>query len=338
MLKLKWCADLKAESDFRAMAIPYEKISIRFSQIDLKESSFNGARLGDTIIESLVDDYAQGMLNGDTFPSPVVYRKKDGKYIVTSGNQRTHGIKKLITSGDLPKDPTIEVYLLNTSDQMLLEAIARAANVSHGCRATSTERLAHAVHMVTKYGMKSSDAALLYMVSDSNINHNIRAEKIRRDLGKQNIDVSSLPNSTIEPLRKLEKDNGSFTKVGTLVAQHKPTAERVRQMVSRIDKAKSDTSRRNIVKAIEHELTQEANLYSNKKTAKELHPKMPSRPRRDKFIYMLDRIVNFLSYENDGMGFTSLDELQIITETDEKKVKTLWMQIELKMKVILKAK
>jgi len=338
MIKLKWCADLKAESDYRAMAIPFSMQTIRFSQIDLKESSFNGARLGDTIIDDLVDDYAQGMTNGDTFPSVVVYEAKGGKFIIISGNQRSNAIKKLIANGELPKDPTMEVYVLDTADQMLLEAVARSANVSHGSRATAAERMAHAVYMVTKFGMKPADAALLYMVSCSNINSNIRAERVRRDLGKQNIDVSALPNSAIEPLRKLENDNNSFLKVGSLVAQHKPTGERVKQIINRVGKAKSDAGRSSVVKAIEKELTQESKSYSHKKRDKNSHPKMPDRPRRDKLIHLLERLANFLAYEKDGSGFTSLDELQIATEADEGKVKKLWSQLELRMKVVLKTK
>jgi len=338
MIKLKWCADLKAESDYRAMAITFSKQTIRFSQIDLKESSFNGARLGDTIINDLVNDYAQGMINGDTFPSVVVYKAKNGKFIIISGNQRSNAIAKLIAMGKLPKDPTMEVYVLDTADQMLLEAVARSANVSHGSRTTATERMAHAIYMVTKYGMKPSDAALLYMVSCSSINHNLRAEKVRRDLGKQNIDVSSLPNSAIEPLRKLENDNGSFLKVGSLVAQHRPTAERVKQIINRVDRAKSDAGRLSVVKTIEKELSQESKSYPNKKGDKKSHPKMPDRPRRDKIIYMLERLTNFLAYEKDGNGFTSLDELQIATEADEDRIRKLWSQLELKMKVILKTK
>jgi hypothetical protein len=80
MLKLKWCDDLKAESDFRAMNIPFTKAEIRFSKIDLRESHFNGARLGDPVIPDLIRDYAQGMRNGDTFPRPVAVIREQKTY------------------------------------------------------------------------------------------------------------------------------------------------------------------------------------------------------------------------------------------------------------------
>ena len=336
MLKLKWCADLKAESDFRAMGMPFAKRSIRLSQIDLVESSRNGARLGDTIIDELVKDYAQGMVNGDTFPSPVVYKSKSG-YVLTSGNQRCHAIKYLVDAKEVAKDPMVEVYELETTETMLLEAIARAANVSHGSRTTKAERLTHAVFMVKRYGMRVADVAILYMVSQTAVRAQVRAEEVRKELGKHDIDVSAVGNVGLEKLCRLSKHTRAFAQVGALIAQHNPTIEKITQIVNRVDKARSDSGRIKIVKEVELDLSSEAKSYAGKKT-KKTAPKLPTRPRRDKVISTLSKLSDFLDYGNDGGSFQALDELQVVTSPDEDKIRKLWERLKLRMTVLLKRK
>jgi hypothetical protein len=334
-MKLFWTDDLKAESDFRAMNIPFAKKEIRFSQIDLYESSMNGARLGDQIVSALVSDYAQGMRNGDAFPRPVVYLAKKG-YILTSGNQRCNAIKELIDAKELSADPMIEVYELETKDKMLLEAVSRAANVSHGGRSTLDERVANAVHMVKSLGMAARDSAKLFMISEQTIHHQIRADKIRKELGLKGVDVSSVPSSTIEHLFKIDNDDGAKTKMGMLIAQHKPTGERVKLAVNRIAKAKSDADRMKVVKTVEAELSAELASMRNGKKLKAIAPKAPMRPRRDKVISTMTRLADFLDFGNDGEGFGKLADLQVVTQADEKTIRDLWARLEIRMALVLK--
>lgn len=337
MLKLKWCDDLKAESDFRAMNIPYSKRTIKFSQIDLEESRTNGARIGEAVIASLVEDYAQGMRNGDTFPSPVVYKARRG-FVLTSGVQRSHAVKLLIGSGEVTKNPSIEVYELETGDMFLIEAISRAANVSHGSRTTPQERMAHAVYMVNTHGMKPQDAAVLYMVSANGIRSNIRGEKVRRELGQQGIDVSGVSNGSLDKLNKLNNDAGAMKKLGYLVAMHKPTIQETEIMVDRASKPKTEAGRRGAIKKIEKELVEASRSYGRERRTKKAAPKMPSRVRRDKLVSYLDKLASFLEYGNNGASFVALDELQVTTESDIKRVNTLWAKVNLHMKVIVKSK
>lgn len=335
MLKLSWMDDLKAESDFLAMNIPFAKKEIRFEQIDLYESSMNGARLNDNIVASLVSDYAQGMRNGDTFPRPVVYLAKKG-YILTSGNQRCNAIKELIDAGELPTNVSIQVYELQTKDKMLLEAVARAANVCHGGRTTLDERIAHAVYMSRSLGMSARDAAKLFMVSEQTIHYQIRTENIRKELESKGISTTAVASSAIEHLSKISHDDGAFTKVGMLVAQHRPTADRVKTAVNRIAKAKTDPDRLKIVKQFEAELTDEASSIRNSKKLKAIAPKAPMRPRRDKIVSMLTRLADFLDFSKDGEGFAKLSELQVSSAADEKAIRDAWSRCEMRMALILR--
>lgn len=336
MLRLQWTDDLKAEADFRAMNISSSKVEIRFSKIDLTESGFNCARLGDPLVPDLIRDYAQGMRNGDAFPRPVVYRKAG--YVLTSGNQRCHAVKELITKGEVEKDPLIQVYELDTSDKLMLEAVARSANVSHGGRASWDERMSHACHMVSEYGMTLNDAAKLFVVSTSSIRGHIKIEKTRKELAESGINTASVPASVIDAVGNLDQDTSVFLKLGSLVAQHTPTAERVTQVAQRIVKAKSEASRLGIVKTFEKDLADEARNYGDKKRSKLVSPKAPLRPRRDQLVSQLTRFANFLDFGKSGEGFSTLTELQVATDSDKKRISDLWQRVELRMTLVMKGR
>lgn len=334
MLRLQWTDDLKAEADFRAMNISFSKGEIRFSKIDLTESGFNCARLGDPLVPDLIRDYAQGMRNGDAFPRPVVYRK--GAYILTSGVQRCHAVKELIAKGEVEKDPLIQVYELDCTDRMMLEAVARSANVSHGGRASWDERMHHACVMVVEYGMTVNDAAKLFVVSTTGIRNHVKNEKTRKELAENGINTALVPSTVIEAVGKLDQDASVFLKVGSLVARHVPTAETVSQVVQRIGKAKSESARLGIVKTFEKDLAEEARIYGDKKRSKIVAPKAPLRPRRDSIIGQLNKLANFLDYGKSGEGFSTFTELQVATDSDKKRISDLWQRIEMRMTLITK--
>ena len=334
MLRLTWIDDLKAESDFRNMNIPFSKATVPFTKIDLKESGVNSARLGDPIVSDLVRDYAQMMRNGDAFPRPVCFRKSG--YILTSGNQRCHAVKTLIESGDLPKDTPIEMYVLDTTEPLLLEAISRAANVCHGGRATWEERKLHACHMVREFGMATKDAAKVFGISESSINLQISSDKTRQQLAESGVDTTRVPTSVINTVSKLDADSSVFIKVGQLISQHNPTADKTKEYVERITNAKSEDARLGIVKKIEKELADESRECKSKSKIRSLHPRSPLRPRRDRIVTQLTNLAKFLDYGKSGEGFSTLTELQASSASDKKTIVDLWQRIELRMSLIMR--
>lgn len=336
MLKLKWIPDLKAETDFREMNIPFAVKEIRFSQINLYESSNNGARLGDTIIANKVTDYAQAMRNENAFLRVVVFLDANYGYILTSGNQRCSAIKELIEAKYLPADPMIEVYVLETKDAMLLEAIGRSANCCHGLGSTMEERITHAVYMVRCKGMQLKDAAKLFIVDPSTISRRIKSEEGRKELGAMGIDTTRLPARTLELLTRINHDQQAFRQVGGLVAQHVPSGDRVETIVSRVLKAKSDPDRLKVVQQVEKELSQEAKEFGKRKKLRTVAPKAPARPWRDKLVTTFTKLADFLDFGHDGEAFRKLTDLQVATAADEKTIRELWARLELRMALLLK--
>ena len=336
-LKLTWYQDLKAETDLRRMAVSFEIESIPFNKIDLKESQVNGARLGEAIIQSKVEDYMQGFRNGDTFPRPIMHKTATG-YVILGGNQRCESIRRLIAEGELPKDVQVEIYLVETKDKFLLEIIARSANVAHGQGSDKAERLAHAIYCVRSLGMRTADAAKQFMVAESTINMHIKAEEQRKDLAAAGVDAHRVPNAVLAPLAKLDFDAGTKQKLGQLVAQHGPTAERTRQVVATMTKETSSQGRNRVLKEFEKELHVAAhgNGHTKNGHTESERSKVPLRPRREKAFRLASSLANFLESENGGEPFTTLEEMQISSDADRDRMVKLCNKLTYRLRVLAK--
>lgn len=334
-LKLSWYSDLKAESDLQRMAVAYEVESIPFSKLDLKESQVNGARLNDAIRNHKVEDYMQGFRNGDTFPRPVVYLTPTG-YVILGGNQRCEAIRRLIADGELPKSASVECYVVDTNDKLLLEIIARSGNVAHGEGDTKEERLQHAIHCCKRLGMATKDAAKSFQVSQATITHRMRAESQRIALEKAGVDTVRVPASALEPLEAITFDENTKIKVGSLIAQHGVPAERVRQVVGLLKKQTSAQGRMQVVRDFEKELSAVVHSKNGKSNGTHVEQKVPSRPRRDKFITLAQRLSSFLENGNDGEAFTGLEQLQVSTEQDTELAIKAMRKLQFRIGVLLK--
>lgn len=336
-LDLTWYADLKAESDLRRMAVTFTVETIPFAKIDLKESQVNGARLKDAIRHHKVEDYMQGMRNGDTFPRPVVYLSPTG-YVILSGNQRCESVRKLIAEGDLPKATLLECYVVHTTDKLLLEIIARAANVSHGEGDTKEERIQQAIYCVKKLGMAVKDAAKSFQVSVTSIRDHIAADDVRNLLAKAGVESHHLPIGHLIQIAKLEFDESLQVKVGFLLAQHTVLFERVKQLVAVLLKQGSASLRIQVMRDFEKELSASVHSTNNGKPAESRAAaiKVPLRPRRDRLFSRLTKLVNFLESDNDGQAFTSLEELQVATESDRETVVSALKKLRYRIGVLLK--
>jgi nucleoside 2-deoxyribosyltransferase len=332
-VNVHWTKDLKAESDLERTAVSYSVQDIALSKIDFDESQINGARIESPLLRHLIDDYKQGFENGDAFPMPVVANaKRRGMYVVLSGNQRTTALRELQEAGKLAKSMTLPCYLVDTKDKLLQEIIARSANVAHGGRSDKAERLQHAVYCVQGLGLTTAQAARMFMVSETNITHHIRAEKQRNALFEAGVNAAPLSLAVLDELRKVP-DKSTRVKLGQLAAKHSPSSERVRQVVTTMKREDAAAGRLNRVKEFERELVTQVHATSTPKNGKA--PKVPKRPRRDKMLRLLDQMCSFLEAGPTGHPFTSLSEMQFTGGEDTKRARHLWDDVSRKMKIIM---
>lgn len=334
-LKLRWKPDDVMVDNLERMAVPTEVRTILFSKIDLRESQVNGARIKNAIREHKVEDYMQGYRNGDKFPMVVVHKTATG-YVVLGGNQRCEAINRLIKEGELPKTLEIEAHFVDTADKLLLESIARSANVTHGEGDSKAERLQQAIHCVRSLGMSVKNAAKLFVIGESSIGMHMRADEQRKKLMLAGIEAQHVPNAAIEPLGRLEYDEPAQMKLGTLIAQHNPSAERVRQLVATVSKQSSAPDRLTKIKEFEKEMSAVAHSSNGHNNGHSERSKVLLRPRRDKLVSILTRLVNFLEHENDGEAFSDLVQLQVTSAADVELVLTKLKKLRYRLGVLLK--
>lgn len=335
MLELKWTADLKTESDCDRMAVGYEIINIPLKAIDWKESQVNGARIGAPLVRELIDDYKTGHRNGDVFPRPTVARSPlKGYYKVLSGNQRTTSVKELVEEKEVANDVQIPCYLVDTDDKLLQEIIARSANVTHGGRCSKDERLAHAIYCVRTLGMQTAQAARLFMVHDSTINMHVRAEEERKVLAKEGLDTTSIPNVTIDALRRIP-DRAAKVDLCHVVGTHCPPADRVKAVVASICRCTSPQARLKKVKEFSTELRKQVQAAGPRRNG-HMRDKVPLRPQRDKLLSMLDRLNAFLEHGPNGEPYDRIDALQFSGGDDTARAVALWDSIQRRMQIIMR--
>lgn len=334
-IELRWMPDLKAEADLAALSIAYEIQSIPFSKINLKESQYNGARLATPLVPRLIEDYAMAMEHGDPFPRIIVQNSSVG-YVISWGNQRCAAVKSLIDAGKVSAKTTVEAYVVQTTDKLLLEILARCGNVGHGGRSEKEERLAHALYAVRSLGMTTKDAAKLFIVGDSTISQHIRADDERKFQASQGVNAAGVPMVVLTEIGKVA-DLGLKVKLGHLAAQHNPPVARIRQAVQTIKKAKSRASQLSAIKQLERELAEAAHRMESTKTASgqcRQRTKVPRRPRRDRIITMLTHLANFLEAGLDGEAFRTMSDLQVSSVEDRKTLQNLWDRVDARMRVI----
>lgn len=330
--KVSWCADLKAESDLRKMSVSWDVKKIPFSKINLIESQVNGARLGEPLVRPLIDDYKQGFLNGDTFPRSITWPSPSG-YVLLSGNQRCAALSELITEKKVDKNLEIDSYVITESDKLTREIIARSGNVGHGGRCPKEERLAHAVYCCRSLGMNATDAEKIFMVSASSIREHISAEKERQALMSAGIDASRAPVNLLSALGKLDYDQRVKENVATLAITHDVPAEKIRTVVATMAKQKSSPERVARLKEFERDLSRQSRALSHKSNGNGHATKTPKRPRREKLLGMLNRLVDFCEHGNDGQAFSTLDDLQFVGREDTKRITELCNKLKLRFKV-----
>ncbi|GAG27734.1 unnamed protein product, partial [marine sediment metagenome] len=141
--------------------------------------------------------------------------------------------------------------------------------------------------------------------------------------------------TTVEPLHRVPDDNVK-TKLGHLIAQHRPTSERVKQVVNAVRKARSQSARLQVVKKLEKDLAEEAHSAKQKPTNGEPQSRVPARPRRDRFVKYMARLADFLDMGMSGEGFASFRDFQIASEADKKVIASSWKRIQMRMKLILR--
>lgn len=320
-----WRPDPDAEAILRDIAkLPYVTQLISLDEIDWSESANNCARLTDPLNAEKIEDYATCMRAGDAFPMIVVERHgKKNKYVILGGNQRSAAMKTIDPSA------TIQCYVIDplTSDER--ELVIRSLNSRHGWGSTKEERIEHAVFLVRKYGMSVDVVSRAMVVGQSTINLHIRSEDERARLAKSGIDSSAMPRSLLSSLPTIA-DESLRNAVAKASLETKSTAEKTAILASVVAKAKSKAA----ASAAIADFKKAANAIGEIKKNRGSSLK---KPRREKALYLLTTLCEFLERGNDGQAFSTLDEISCSVEHDLDNIRVLTAKITARLHCICEA-
>jgi len=266
--------------------------------IDWETSSLNPARLWHHVNADVVAQYATAMENGDEFPRVVVEASENG-YIILGGNRRMAAMRDL-------GDTEIEAYVLKPIPARQREICIRSLNSRHGEGIDKEERMAQAVYMVISCGLTIKDAARLQSLAESTVSTNVLAAKVTQRLAANGLDVSKVPISHLAVIAKIS-DNKQAARLYKILLEHKSSLVETKDIVASVLASPSVTITNKRINEFESHL-------ETTKVSQVVDSRVIQRPLWRRFTMTLTNLAVFLDRGNDGIGFTSLDELHVLPE------------------------
>lgn len=327
-MKLHWTDDPQAESQLAAVGVSWTRADILLSEVDLKLSLENNARLDKPLCEDTALEYACALGGGTKFPAPVFRLNGNAKYRVLSGNHRSSAVEMLVENHDLPADEAVFVgaYIVTTDDPMALDLICRAANRWQGRRQGKAEALEHVRYMVKKYSMTIEEACKQFFLPVPWVKSRLKAEENRAMLHSQNVPTSNLTDNQIVKLGQLGFNQKLMAKTACMAQEFKLKTEETKNLVDKVKLASQSSEQAGIQAIKDMELNYKATkLKISEGTAS------ARRPLRARFFSHLNAFHNFLKCGNKGREFMGLDEMQVAGKHDRHAAREVWKQLKRKL-------
>jgi hypothetical protein len=318
LTELNTRTDHEAETVLKFIETEYVTKQICLDEVDWDASANNCARLWNPLNEEKIDDYRMAMEDGDVFPMPVVEASATG-LVILGGNQRLNAAMRI------NRQMKLMAYVVRPLLTAQREVIIRSLNSKHGWGSEKEERLAHAVFVVRKHGISTADAAKLFVVSQSSINLRIKVDDTKASLARRSIDASRLSMTALSAIGSIQ-DEKHATAIAKVAVEHAATGDEVAAAVQSLNSVKSSAEKAKVVKEFTTSL--------NAAVKREPSSGMCKKPRRKKFLAMLESFTVFLEHGNGGDGFTSMDELQCVRATDGEKIAVLCNKIIVRLNMI----
>lgn len=316
----EWREDPDAITILQMVNAGFERQTICFIDIDNVASANNCARMGNPISDEKVEEYAASMRRGDVFPMIVVERSKKG-FVVLGGNQRLSAAKLFGIS-------SCRAYVVNPLSDNHRQAVIRSLNARHGWGTEKTERIDHGVYLVRTCGFTAFDAARLMSVSDFAIQSRLRAEDLRVELSSEGITANKMSVKALLALDKISDEDAKKQVAKTAIAAS-VSADKINDVANAICSAKGKAKKSEIVKEW---IKQVGYLSAEKQSDGCVKP--IRNPRRDKFLKMLDGLVDFLDKGNEGSGFSTLGEIGCTEARDGDAVRLMTAKLNARLKLI----
>lgn len=221
-------------------------------QFDVEASIKNQSRLGEPIINDLVDDYIEAMKAGATFPAVIAYAPGEADLtikaldhlVLIDGNQR-------LAAHSQAGHQDVDVYLVGTTDESVLDRLTRTANRSlNGDRPGRDAAVAHAIYRIERFGEPLRATAADFGVSDKIVERELAKRRTRARLEGLEVNASRLNDGALARLAAIQSDPVLGLAAELAVRAALPNDE-VNALVVEIRKARSESEQVQAIAAVE---------------------------------------------------------------------------------------
>jgi hypothetical protein len=216
------------------MGAEYEYGKVKLSDIDIKTSHQNQARVESALLPEKVEEYRLDMDRELQFPAVVVYRTDKVKKVVTiDGNNR-------VAAHELRGDAYVFAYTVVNATPELVKVLTYTANVAHGVPTSEEERQFQAVELLQD-GRNQEWVARALHLSVNAVKTAWALSKADRRAKQQDFSFRSwmlLPTTTRLRLGSVSTDEG-FKALTKFVITVKANSVEVNDLVTKINEDRS---------------------------------------------------------------------------------------------------
>lgn len=214
---------------------------LNFAIIDRQRSLHNQARVGAPLVDDQVLVYAEAKAKGSIFP-PIVACEEPGRALLTilDGNHR-------LGSDDLLGVETGPAYVVKNASEVQILRLTYTANHTNGLALTIEDRLNHAAHLMAVAGTTQKAAAELTGVPPKRLASFMAIREARsrhRSLGLQE-------HKSITALERLGAIRSDEVLRAAAPVAVQMSVDDVNQLVTAVNRARSETDQMAIVATIE---------------------------------------------------------------------------------------
>ena len=317
---IHWAADTAAESRVKRLGGNMTVVkAIPLKEIDIHGSRANNARLDTAFNSELAVEYAISMEAGDRFPYPILRRtdKTRFKYAVLSGNHRVGAVETLGAE-------TIDAYLLESTDEQVIELVCRSANRWTGDRQSKDEAIEHAREMMSRFGFSAVHMSKVFGIKENTLHNALRAEKIRDLLEKNLVDASGLPRNTLLQLSPIDNNEEVLRRAGLACVKYRMTIDQAKKMSADVQAARDERGMMTAVARWEVLMEEE-----KPKAAPGTRAKAQRADPRARLMKLMNSVIDYL--DNGGpsrKAFVSLSQLRITTPEDKKQLMAKFRELK----------
>ena len=298
----KWFEDPKAVGVMDQLGVKYTVGEFKLKDINRKETLDNCGRLGENVLDYLVEDYATGMKRGDAFPMPVWFDTDKG-VIVVSGIHRCWAAMKAGLDKVTGYKITPEYYT-----PKILFPMAVMCNRKEGQGIRTAEAYLSAMRFVDQELMSAKEAAQCMGVRLETLHEKIRCQKLR-NIGIQTgvVTAAKLSDSVLRKFNQFRTNNKIVVALMDCASRFGISEKEAGELVSAVAKGKSEEEQLALI-------AREMDSYEVSQ-GNRLPFKFPVRKSFMETLAKLRRIVE---------GKKLLSDLQLGSPEDESQVRSDW--------------